>query len=98
MHFSRLELGQVVGPCELDTELSGYRFGQSGIQFPVSTRGFCLLQNIQTSSGAHPAPYSLGNGVFFGVMQPGCEVTFLPPSSVVKNEWTCTFTPPIMPS
>jgi len=23
MDFSRLELGQVVGPCELDTELSG---------------------------------------------------------------------------
>ena len=26
-------------------------------------KSFSLLQSVQTSSGPHPAPYSMGNGV-----------------------------------
>jgi hypothetical protein len=80
--------------------VTNLQVGQSGIQFLVGAKVLAsLLQNIQTSSGAHPAPYWLGSVVFFWVMQPGYEVAFLPPSSVeVKNKWSCTFAAPIISS
>jgi hypothetical protein len=79
--------------------VTSLQVGQSGIQFLAGTKGFCLFQNIQTSSGANPTPYSLGSVVFFWVMQPGYEVAFLLSSIVeIKNKWSYTFTTPIMSS
>jgi hypothetical protein len=58
-------------------------------------RGFSLLQNVQTGSGTHQAFSLMGTAV----MWPGREAQHLPPSSAeVKNEWSCTFTLPYMPS
>jgi hypothetical protein len=34
--------------------------GGSGVRIPEGERDFSLLQNIQSSSGAHPASYSMG--------------------------------------
>jgi len=39
------------------------RPGQSGVWFPAEARDVWLLRNVQTSSGAHPATYSVGTGV-----------------------------------
>jgi hypothetical protein len=38
--------------------------GQSGVQIPVHARNLVLLHHVHTGSGAHPAPYSMGTGVF----------------------------------
>jgi hypothetical protein len=56
---------------------------------------FCLLQNVQTNCGAHPASYSMLTTVLSqGVNQLGREVDHLLPSSAdVKNEWSYTSTP-----
>jgi len=52
------------------------------------TMFFFLLQDVQTSSAAHPAFYS---GT---VKRPVRESDHLPPSSaVVKNYWSYTLTP-----
>ena len=32
-------------------------------EIPVGVKDFSFLQNAQTSSGAHPASYSVGTGV-----------------------------------
>jgi len=48
-----------------------------------------LLQNIQTSLGAHPASYSMGTYTLsLAVKQPeqGANQSS-PPSALVKNEW-----------
>jgi len=37
--------------------------GRSGVRIPVESRGFSLLQNVKTNSGAYPASYSVGTGV-----------------------------------
>ena len=39
-----------------------------GVRIPVCARNFPLLQNAQTSSGAHPESYSVGTGVSPGVI------------------------------
>jgi hypothetical protein len=47
---------------------------------------------IETSSGAHVASSSVGNGGSFAWGQAaGCKVDYLPPSSAKeKNEWSYT--------
>jgi hypothetical protein len=37
--------------------------GCSGVQIQAGVREFSLLQNVQTDSGAHPDPYSVGTEV-----------------------------------
>ena len=39
------------------------RAGISGVQIVASVRYFPLLRNVQTSSVAHPASYSIGTGL-----------------------------------
>ena len=58
-------------------------------------KDFFLLQNIQTSSGAHPAPCSIQcRGHFPGIKRPGHELDHSPsPSVQVKHEWSYTSTP-----
>lgn len=34
------------------------RTGWSGVRYPIEERDFTLLQNVQTSSRAHPAPFN----------------------------------------
>jgi hypothetical protein len=34
-----------------------------GVEIPVGTHDFSLLQNFHTDSGVHPAPFSGGTGV-----------------------------------
>ena len=55
------------------------------------SRNVSLLQSIQTTSGAHPAWYSLGTGGAYYLRfetdrSPAC-------CAEVKNEWMCTSTP-----
>jgi hypothetical protein len=56
---------------------------------------FPLLHRVQTSSGAHPAPYPMGTEDSFPrVNRPEREADHSPPSSVeVKNVWRYTSTP-----
>ena len=37
--------------------------GRSGVQIRVRPRDFSHLQNVQTGSGAHTAPYSVRTGI-----------------------------------
>jgi hypothetical protein len=37
--------------------------GWVGVQILVCVRNVSLIPNVQTSSGAHPVPYSMGTGV-----------------------------------
>ena len=64
---------------------------------PSRERGFSLHQNVQTDSGTHAAPYSVGIGTSFRRgKQPMSETDHSPPSSVeVKNEWRYISTPPL---
>ena len=39
------------------------RAGRFGVRIPIEARDFSLHQNVQTSSAAHPASYSLYTGV-----------------------------------
>ena len=51
---------------------------------------------VHTGPGSHPFSYSVGTGVFPGVKRSGREVDHSCPfSAVVKNEWSCTSTPPL---
>jgi len=52
-----------------------------GVRIPVGARNFPLLQNAQTSSGANPASYSVGTGVFPGAKLPRRDVYYLSPST-----------------
>ena len=58
---------------------------------------FFLLQNVQTSSGAHPATYLIGTGVRSqAVKWQEHKVNHISTSSAeFKNEWSCTSSPPI---
>jgi hypothetical protein len=38
-------------------------FGLSGFQIPAGARGLSLIQNIQTTSGAHTDPCSMRTGI-----------------------------------
>ena len=66
--------------------------GSSQYRYDVS-----LVQNVQTSSLAHPAWYSMANRVFSPeVTQPGKEVNHLPPTTAeVNNECSYTCTHPL---
>jgi hypothetical protein len=57
-------------------------------RIPADARGFPLLRNIQNGSGAHPAPYSMGNGVIFvDIERPELEVEHTPLSGAeVRNK------------
>ena len=46
--------------------------------------GFCAP--VQTSPGAHPAPYTICTGSFLGVKRPGCGVKHPTPSSAKVKE------------
>jgi len=59
-------------------------------------RDFSLLQNVQSGWGSNHPPMQWALPFFPGVKPPGREVNHTPPSTVeVKNEWSCTSTPPI---
>jgi hypothetical protein len=42
------------------------RTGWLSVRIPAEKIGFFLLQNFQTSSGAHPASYSMGTVIVSG--------------------------------
>jgi hypothetical protein len=56
-----------------------------------------LFQNFEKYSGANPAPWKMGTKILFpGLKRPVYDDYRSIPSSVkVKNEWRCTFNPPI---
>jgi len=61
---------------------------EMGLQILIGTRDFSSLQNVQTGCVAHPS-YSMGTG-------PRPEFGHTSASSAgVKNECSCTVTPPI---
>jgi hypothetical protein len=51
-------------------------------------RDFCLLQSIQTGSGAHLASYPMGTwALSLGAKRPGRETDYSPPvSAEVEND------------
>jgi len=58
---------------------SRLRTGRSGVRMLIGKRGFSLLQNVQTGSGAHPASCSVGTvAVCPEVKRPGREVSDSP--------------------
>jgi hypothetical protein len=69
--------------------------GWSRFQFPAEASKFFHFQNIQISSGAHPASSSLGTGIIFpGIKCLGWEVEHSHPSGVeVKWKWSYTNIP-----
>ena len=72
--------GQVCPVSSEPEKLSRYsdslRGGWSADRIPVWARFSALAQ---TGPGAHPAPYTIGNGSFPGVMRPGRDVYHPPP-------------------
>jgi hypothetical protein len=55
----------------------------AGFRFPLGTRDFSLLHGVHTSSGAHPASYTMGIGSSFSGVKPhGREADHSSPSSV----------------
>ena len=62
--------------------------GRSSIR--ILARASYILQNTQTSTWAHSASYSVCTGTLSMLVKwPGCEIDYLPPSSVmVKNKWS----------
>ena len=56
------------GPGQLSRYSDTLRAGRSGDRIPVGTRP---STPVQTSSGAHPASYTMGTGSFPGVKRPG---------------------------
>jgi hypothetical protein len=83
-------VGTVTG-CGLD-----YR--GSGVRFPVRTGNFSLHHRVQTGPGAHSASYQMGTRCSFpggkaaGVVELTTHLHLVPR---LKNEWSCTSTPPI---
>ena len=70
--------------------------GQSKVSFPAGERDFSVLQNVQTSSGAYWTSYSLDTRVLTQGKGAGVWCYHISPSSAkVKNDWCCTFTPPV---
>jgi hypothetical protein len=67
--------------------------GRSGDRIPVGAR---FSVPIQTKLGAHPAPYTSGNGSFPGVKLPGRDVDNPPHLAPrLKKEYRYTCTPPL---
>ena len=70
--------------------------GWSGFCFLTFARDFCLVQNVQTSSGTHLGSYSVCTRVSSLGIKWGSEADHLFPScAMVKNKWSHTFTPPV---
>jgi len=71
----------------LKKQLSQYsdslRAGRSGDRILEGER---FSTTVQNGSGAHPASYTMGNGSFTGVKQPGHGVDHPPPSSAEVKE------------
>jgi hypothetical protein len=67
------------------------------LRYEAQARDFSLLQSLHIVIGAHPLSYSMGTGTFpRGAEWPMREHDSLHPRSrEVKNEWSCTYTPPI---
>jgi hypothetical protein len=61
------------------------RAGRCGVRIPAMGRDLPLLQDVQTVTATHPAPYSVGSGGRFL----GCKITWhdanLSPSSAEFN-------------
>jgi hypothetical protein len=70
----------------------------AGVRSPAGSRDFSVLYNVQTSSGAYPASYTMGTGVVsMGVKRQGCKAHHLPPPSAeVKNDGATSSLPPCM--
>lgn len=69
------------------------RTGRSGLPFPVGSRDFSLLQNVQTVSGVHAVSYSVVTGVLSSkVNRPG-RVTNQAPAytAEVTYEWSLVY-------
>jgi len=73
MHFYALHLHDYVGnQGSVVTIKTRLQTGRSGVHMPVCERYFSVLQNVQSSTVAHPASYRMGS--FPGIKQPECEV------------------------
>jgi hypothetical protein len=64
------------------------RAARTGVRVSAGYRNFSLHHRVQTGSGAHPASYPMGTGVFSPDHSP-------PYSAEIKNAWSYTSTPPI---
>jgi hypothetical protein len=74
------------------------RIGRPGDRIPRGWGIFLFSKTVQTAPGAHPASYSIGNGVLPGLKLLKRDADHSTPSTAqVKNEWSCTSTPPICP-
>ena len=93
-HWNQTAQIQVMAGHRTSLSFQYSRAGRYGVRIPAGTRYFSLLQNVQTNSGTHQAPYSIGTWVLSRpVKRPGCEVDHLPLSTAeVKNEWSYTST------
>jgi hypothetical protein len=61
----------------------------AGVRSPTEAEDFSSALCVQTGSGAHPAPYTMGTGGSFpgGKARPGRDADHSPPSSAeVKKE------------
>jgi hypothetical protein len=55
---------------------TGLWAGWPGVRFPAGAGNVSLQHRVQTGSGVHPAPYSIGTRCsFLGVKRPGHEAT-----------------------
>ena len=55
-----------------------------------------ILRSFQTDIGIHLRSYSIGSGgSTYGVKGGGSEANNSPSNTVIKNAWSCIFTPPI---
>jgi hypothetical protein len=51
--------------------------------------------SVQTAYGVHPAPFSIGAGVFYGIQRSKhYSDDSLPYNAQIQNEWSYTSTPP----
>lgn len=50
-------------PVGVVGRVTSLQFWLSGFQIPAGANSFSPIQNVQTTSGAHPAPYSMSTGI-----------------------------------
>lgn len=69
------------------------RTGRSGLPFPVGSRDFSRLQNVQTGSGAHAVSFSVGTEVLSSeVNRPGSVDNQAPAyTAEVMNGWSLDY-------
>jgi len=65
------------------------RARQSRVRIPAEASDMSCLQYIQTVSGVHPAPYSMGTGGSFSGRKAagGLRLITYPPGSCSRYEW-----------